>query len=181
MDDCSSLDDGCVNHAAMFQTDEKQQRDWDRFITRSARNLARRTPDRALEADDIAQVGRLRLFRLGPAVASRNWVGKVLFNEMRREAGRPASPLPLDDAALAVTDQQVSSEAEILTRMSVRRWVAGLPLELRRVYELLYVDHATQRTAADKLGCSQSRVNQLHQELKERGRLELRALLARAA
>jgi RNA polymerase sigma factor (sigma-70 family) len=180
MDDCSSRDDGCVG-AGKSSTSEKQQRDWDRFITRSARNLARRTLDRALEADDIAQVGRLRLFRLRLAVGSRNWAGKVLFNEMRRQAGRPASPFPLDDAAFAVPDTGIPSETEILERMSVRCWVAGLPSELRRVYELLYVDNATQRAAADKLGCSQSRVNQLHQELKERGRLELRALVARAA
>lgn len=177
MDDCSSHDDGCVNHAAKSQADEKQQRNWDRFINRSARNLARRTLDRALEADDIAQVGRIRLFRLKPGAGSRNWVGKVLFNEMRREAGRPASPLPLTDAAYAIPDERLESESDALTRMSVRLWLGELPPELRKVYQLLYVDGASQRAAAEKLGCSQSRVNQLHLELIERGRLDL-ALLA---
>lgn len=178
MDDCSSHDDGCVNHAARSQADEKQQGDWDRFINRTARNLAGRTLDRALEADDIAQVGRVRLFRLGPGVGSRNWVGKVLFNEMRREVGRPASPLPMTDAAYAIPDGRLESESDTLRRMSVRRWVGELPSELQKVYQLLYVDGASQRAAAEKLGFSQSRVNQLHLELIEHGRLDLAPLAA---
>jgi len=170
MDDCSSLDHGCTN-AAITQT-ERLLQDWDGFIVRMSRNLARRVKDRALEAGDIEQVARARLFRLAPKSGSRNWVGKVLYNEMRREAGRAASPEALDDEAYALADNDAPTEGELLMRLSVRQWVAKLKPELRAVYSLLYVENLTQRQAAERLECSQSRVNQLHQELVECGRLQ---------
>lgn len=178
MDGESSLDDGCASGAADSSTND--QREWDRFIRRTATNLARRTRDRAIEADDIAQAARVRLFRLKPAPGerTRNWLGKVLFNEMRREAGWDARHMPLTKDACEVVDASAPTETDTATRLSVQRWVDGLPAALKKVYQLLYVEGASQRAAAETLGCSQSRVNQLHRELIERGRLELMPLAA---
>ena len=70
--------------------------------------------------------------------------------------------------AFAVTDVQ----------MDVQRFVALLPQREQDVYRLLYVEQKTQAEAAQELGISQPRVNQLHNQIKSQGQTQLAHLVA---
>jgi DNA-directed RNA polymerase specialized sigma subunit len=53
-----------------------------------------------------------------------------------------------------------------------------MPARLRAVFKLLYGSGYTQREPSSVLGLSQPRITQLHQELLQRGRLDLAAVAA---
>ena len=176
MDECSSSADGCPQGAA--QTDNtsahERQVEWDAFIKRSARALARSARDRALTADDIAQEGRLRLLRLPAATPSlQEWVGTGCA---MRCAAWPGALL--HTSGYKVADKRIESEKTAVMRMAVRDWVDQLPDDVRAVYELTYVFDMSQREAAVVRGIGQSRVSQLHQELLRAGRHEFAPLAA---
>lgn len=181
MDECSSSADGCPQGAAKPDNTSAHERqvEWDPYIKRNARSVARRAKDRGLTADDIAQEGRLRLLRLPAGTPSpQEWVGTVVRNEMRRVAGRTTPYERLTPAANKVADNRIEPEKTTIMRMAVREWVERLPHDLRAVYDLLYVFDLTQREAAAVLGFSQSKVSQLHQALLRAGQRELAPIAA---
>ena len=181
MDECSSSEDGCPQNAAKTANTGARERqlEWDPFIKRNARSLARGARDRALTADDIAQEGRLRLLRLPAATPStQEWVGTVVRNEMRRVIGHSTPYERLTPEAFKVADKRIESEKTTVMRMAVREWVDRIPDDVRAVYELIYVFDLSQREAAAVLGFSQSKVSQLHQELLRAGRREFAPLAA---
>jgi RNA polymerase sigma factor (sigma-70 family) len=181
MDERSSSEDGCPQGAVKTDNINARERqvEWEPFIKRNARSVARGAKDRALTADDIAQEGRLRLLRVPASTPStKAWVGTVVRNEMRRVAGRPSPYERLTPAAYKVADYRAESEKTAVMRMAVREWVDQLPDDVRAVYELTYVSDLSQREAAAVLGISQSKVSQLHQELLRAGRREFAPVAA---
>ncbi len=77
----------------------------------------------------------------------------------------------LEDARSFVDD-------DIIPRLTVGAWVAGLSPSLKVLHELLYVQECTQREAASIMKISQPRVAQLHRDLLEEGRRNLADLAA---
>lgn len=73
----------------------------------------------------------------------------------------------------ATGSTQTGPSDDVFVRDAVRKWVASLPPRMQRVYALLYVEGVSQREAAVRLGLTQPRISQIHQELLERGRADL--------
>lgn len=154
-------------------------RTWDRDIVRAARFRARNRGHDEDVADELAQVARLRVWgvlRKGGAAPGANYMRKVIANAVR-------TPLA-SDAALELSSEIDEVDAVDLSLLQsdplavdgVRNWLTTLPVQLQRVYHLLFVKEYSQREAALVLGISQPRVAQLHRALLERGSRDLRQL-----
>ena len=79
---------------------------------------------------------------------------------------------------VSTEDKEPIVEPPNVLIQSVRRWAVDLPTRLARLYQLLYVEGATQREAARQMRLSQPRVAQLHRQLLDAGRRDLASLAA---
>lgn len=154
-------------------------RKWDRDIIRSARRAAARFGGGEADADDFAQVARLRLYRAlrQHGVRPDPYIRRLIKNAVLRAAvteARPFGPLArnrdelVDDRAEGLSEDRLTGAID-----AVRRWAATLPARLLRLRDLLYVDGLSQRDAARALSVSQPRVAQLHADLLGHGRIAL--------
>jgi len=102
----------------------------------------------------------------------RRVIQNAVLNSTRREDR--FVPCTLEDAARVHHEPSVQPPSALI--QSVRNWVAELPTRLARLYQLLYVEGATQREVAGRMRLSQPRVAQLHRQLLEAGRRDLASL-----
>jgi RNA polymerase sigma factor (sigma-70 family) len=151
------------------------------LIVRSARRASRYITGSDIMAEDLAQDVRFHLARALEAgrvdeSAVRRLITNSLRDRIRFERSRiqlaSSNMAELDDCNTAFSLVDSSSRPEVLT---VAQWVTSLPGRLRAVFELIYGSGYTQREASSVLGLSQPRITQLHQELLQRGRLDLAA------
>jgi RNA polymerase sigma-70 factor (ECF subfamily) len=76
--------------------------------------------------------------------------------------------MPFDELALELAPSEVSDElADVQTMMAVGAYIAGLPADLRRVHDALYVRCLSQRQAAIALGLGRQVVRTLEARLRE--------------
>jgi RNA polymerase sigma factor (sigma-70 family) len=147
---------------------------WDCDIKRAARHRARLL-DCEADAEDFAQEARIRLLlvtrRLGPRPEgySRTVIANAIRATARRERAQ-GNRVPLEEDIPSVG----ASPEDVYGIRAVTRWVERLPSSLNAIYRVLYRDQRSQRQAGRILGISQPRVAQLHRELLDRGRVELR-------
>jgi RNA polymerase sigma factor (sigma-70 family) len=123
-----------------------------------------------LEHDPIRPVGYLRRV-ITNAMRDEYRAKRLIDNPVKRDGeDEYCSPDVLDS-------EPVASEA-FFDADYVKRWIYTLPPRLQRVFDLLYAQDLTQRSAATRLGLSKTRVVQLNEELLLRGRSELIDLAA---
>lgn len=150
---------------------------WDRDIRRAARSRSSRLGG-GHEPSDLAQEARIRLVlvvRSGKEAAPylRTVISNAVLAAAKKGRVREEQNDCADELAADVPDPEVNDTVE-----AVAGWVAGLPRRLKAVYRALYAEELTQREAAKILRVSQPRVAQLHRELLELGRRDLRHLAA---
>ena len=157
---------------------------FDRLIMRSARRASRYITGNDGMAEDLAQDVRFHLARaLEAERIEEKGIHRLITNALRDRIRFERSRIQLTSHNMAELDDRNTlfsltdsyTTPEILT---VAKWIGSLPSRLRAVFELLYRFGYTQREACSALGLSQPRITQLHQELLERGRLDLPALAA---
>jgi RNA polymerase sigma factor (sigma-70 family) len=155
---------------------------FDTLITRSARRASYYITGSSSLAEDLAQDVRLHLWRALEAglVQESAVIRRLITNAIRDRIRFERTRIQLTSSGMSELDDRnpallldASYRPEILT---VARWVASLPGRLRAVFELIYGSGYTQREVSSVLGLSQPRITQLHQELLQRGRLDLSAL-----
>jgi RNA polymerase sigma factor (sigma-70 family) len=155
------------------------------LITRSARRASYYITGSTNMAEDLAQDVRFHLLRaleahhIEESAVIRRLITNALRDRIRFERCRiqlaSTNTSELDDRNPMLKLSDSSCRPEVL---SVAKWVSSLPRRLRAVFELIYRSGYTQREASSVLGLSQPRITQLHQELLQRGRLDLSALAA---
>jgi RNA polymerase sigma factor (sigma-70 family) len=154
---------------------------WDRHIRLAARRAAFAVGGDADDANDLAQLARIRLARALDRTSAplpnryiRKVIGRAVLNALRDDqrtltAHSPSVRRLDDDFELADRSDRPDHEA----LKAVRIWARTLPSSFKSIYDLLYGSGSTQREAAAALGISQPRVAQLHRSLVERGRRDL--------
>jgi len=151
-------------------------RTWDNDIKRAARAAA--NGDRAAE-DDLAQQVRARLLVASRAMpdAPTPYLRAVIANTVRTAARRERrsfsarSPMALK---LSENLEAPAEEPEDERVGAVVAWATRLPARLQDAYCHLYIEQLSQRETARLMKVSQPRVAQLHRQLLDRGREELR-------
>lgn len=155
---------------------------FDTLITRSARRASYYITGSSSLAEDLAQDVRFHLLRALKAGLAEEpaLIRRLITNAVRDRIRFERTRIQLTSSRMSELDDrnpalllEASSRPEILT---VAMWVASLPGRLRAVFELIYGSGYTQREISSVLGLSQPRITQLHQELLQRGRLDLSAL-----
>lgn len=158
---------------------------WDPDVERAARYGARRLGGSHAEAREIAQVVRIVLWRAirKSGVLPTAYARTVIANAVRSALRRERAGLTMWSAGVVPIDRQFpcGEPADRDRTAAVERWAETLPPRLRELYELLYVHGYSQREAATRLGVTQPRVSQLHQQLLRSGRSSLADLSSELA
>lgn len=159
-------------------------RQFDSLIVRAAYRASLRITGSGILAEDLAQEVRSHLAEaLNKGKVKERAVRVLITNAIRDRIRFERSRFQLTSTNAAELDDRnaVFSQVDSTTRpdvLTISKWVASQPRRLRAIFELLYGFGYTHREASSVLGLSQPRITQLHQELIERGRLDLKALAA---
>jgi RNA polymerase sigma factor (sigma-70 family) len=170
-------------HASTIPSLDQLVQSWEPDVIRAAKSWG-------LSYDatqDLAQAARIALAQALESDPTRpaNYLRRVIANAMRDEyrarrliddpkkrAGDDAN-----DASEVLDSEPIACEV-FFDADFVKHWTATLPAHLQHVFDLIYVQDLTQRSAATMLGLSKTRVVQLNNELLRRGKIKLIALAA---
>lgn len=155
---------------------------WDDDIVRASRASVRKRglkPDDPF-ADDVAQNLRLAVMLAirKTGINDERYLRRVISNSAKNSARQTqVASLEVSDDTLALLPLEPTAR-DVLAERRVRQWIGYQPSQFQALFDLLYREDLSQRDAAMRLGVSQPRVAQLHRQLLERGKGELRDLAA---
>jgi RNA polymerase sigma factor (sigma-70 family) len=156
---------------------------WEKDIQAAARSWSRSAGGTSLDADDLAQESRLKLFLAAsrpegiPPKAVRKLIRNAMSNAIRdARRGGKFQQFPVDPDGREL--EPASPKVEDAGVEDVRVRLRDLPVPLRVIYNAIYVQGRTGGGIAAVLGVSAARVSQLHAELKSKMSHKLRYLAA---
>jgi DNA-directed RNA polymerase specialized sigma24 family protein len=147
---------------------------FDADIKRFAHYAAHTATPYIIDSEDLAQEARLHLVKVDLAGRSDVYVRSAIFNATR-EARRSelrflARHEPEREAGAEARRREPAFAPVDVALLDLQRFLSGLPIRLRQLYDAIYVRNCDQRTVAVELGISQPRIAKLHGEILKRGR-----------
>jgi RNA polymerase sigma-70 factor (ECF subfamily) len=101
----------------------------------------------------------------------------VVDHLRRKEKQLGRDPMLFDELALDLASPEANGElADVQTMAAVGAYIAGLPADLKRVHDALYVQCLSQRQAATALGLGRQVVRTLEARLRDGLRRALREI-----